>query len=54
VGKILYLLFGMTGAFLSITGFLLWWRKLRNKKVSSRRFTRTPESARQPATSRSV
>ena len=31
-GKIVYLLFGMTGAFLSITGFLLWWRKRRNHK----------------------
>jgi len=32
IGKIVYLLFGMTGAFLSITGFLLWWRKRRNHK----------------------
>ena len=31
VVKAIYLLLGMTGAFLSITGFILWWRKRRNQ-----------------------
>lgn len=30
--KIIYFVFGLTGGLLSITGFLLWYRRLRNKK----------------------
>ena len=29
--KIIYFVFGLSGALLSITGFLLWWRRGRNK-----------------------
>ncbi len=29
--KIIYFVFGLTGALLSITGFLVWWRRRKNK-----------------------
>ncbi|MEP7237945.1 MAG: PepSY-associated TM helix domain-containing protein [Ferruginibacter sp.] len=30
--KIIYFVFGLTGALLSITGFLLWWRRRKNSR----------------------
>ena len=31
--KIIYFVFGLTGALLSITGFLLWWKRRKEKLI---------------------
>jgi len=43
--KILYVLLGLTPAFLSLTGGLLWWRRKQTRSRTSRRTARHPAPA---------
>lgn len=42
--KIIYFVFGLTGALLSITGFLIWWRRTKgNRRKDGKAFSQNPE-----------
>lgn len=48
--KWLWVLFGLTSAFLSISGFVIWWMKIRRRPARQRRHPTAPRASRSPAT----